>query len=472
MFDISIAADTDSYKFGHADMFDPAVRYVSSYGEARSDEHFDRALFTGLQGWLKSIKPLTHSDVDEMEELALAHCGLFPSKWMRRIVDVHGGFAPVRIEALPEGLVVPNHNCLYQVVNTDPEMPGIGQFVETALLRAVWYPTTVATLSWYLKQDLLKYLRRTCDNPEQEILFRLHDFGARGASSLETAARGGLAHLINFRGSDTVPALLAARRWYSEPLAAHNIPAMEHATVCSWGVAGEEEALRSAIEKFMGPGKMLSALVDTYDLYNCVDNIIGKNLKELILRKGGTLVLRPDSGDPVSVALYVVQSLAKSFGATSNNKGFLVLNPAVRVIYGDSINRTSMNSILTALEINGFSAENVTFGMGGGLLQGVNRDTLGFAQKASAVTSGHTGWVGIAKNPITSRQKISKRGRLMVVQTEDGIETVPEGTYPDERNLLRPVWDTGTLLRDQTLAEVRALSDQAEAVRSRYAAAV
>ncbi len=470
MFDISIAADTDSYKFGHPDMYDPTVRHLSSYGEARSDEHFDRALFAGLQGWLKSLKPLTHDDVDEMEELALEHCGLFPSRWMRRIVDVHGGWAPVMIEALPEGLVVPNRNCLYQIVDKDPEMRGIAQFIETPLLRAVWYPTTVATLSWHLKQDLLKHLNKTCDNPEEEVLFRLHDFGARGATVVEAAARGGLAHLFNFRGSDTVPALLAARRWYSEKVAAYNIPAMEHGTICSWGPDGEEAALRSAIEKFMGPGKKLSVLVDTYDLYNCVDNIVGKNLKDLILGKGGQLVVRPDSGDPVSVALYVVKSLANSFGATLNKKGYLVLHPSVRVIYGDSINRTSMSAILVALEINGFSAENVIFGMGGGLLQGVNRDTLGFAQKVSAIANGHRGWTGVAKNPVTSRQKVSKKGRLMVVQTEHGIETVPEGTYPAERNLLQPVWDTGTLLRDQTLSEIRALSDTAVAPHHRYAA--
>ena len=44
--------------------------------------------------------------------------------------------------------------------------------------------------------------------------FKLHDFGARGVSSLESAMLGGMAHLVNFRGTDTLtgpgPAVLAA----------------------------------------------------------------------------------------------------------------------------------------------------------------------------------------------------------------------------------------------------------------------
>lgn len=461
MFDISIAADTDSYKFGHSEMFNPGMEHLSSYGGTRSDEVFTKSLFLGPQMYLKELKPLTMADVEEAHDLAMEHCGVFPLRWMKRIVEVHGGWAPVKVQALPEGTVVPNHNACYQVVDKDPEMAGIGQYMESALLRAVWYPTTVATVSWHMKQDLRKWLNKTCDEPEEQLLFRLHDFGARGASSRESAAIGGVGHLVNFRGTDTFPALLGARRWYGERCAGFNIPAMEHATICSWGRDGEEAALRNGIEKYMGPGRMFSALVDTYDTDNCVDNIIGRNLKSLILSKGGTLVLRPDSGDPVSVCLRIIKSLANSFGYAVNKKGFMVLNPAVRVIYGDSINRVTMNSILTALYINGFSAENVTFGMGGGLLQDVLRDDLGWAQKGSAIrdSSVSSDWIGIQKDPATARQKRSLKGRLMVVQDAGVIKTVVEGTYPAERNLFQDVWDTGNLLRDQPFSDVRERSE-------------
>jgi nicotinamide phosphoribosyltransferase len=312
-----------------------------------------------------------------------------------------------------------------------------------------------------VKQDIRAFLERTCDNPEQELLFRLHDFGARGASSLETAARGGLAHLINFNGSDTLPALMMARRYYDEPLAAYNIPAMEHSTVCAWGRDGEERAYANAIDKFLtGPGTMLSIPPDAYDLHNAIDVIIGKNLKDKIIKSGGRLVVRPDSGDPVSEVMFALRSLAKNFGYTTNSKGFMVLHPAVRIIQGDGVNEQSIHAIMTAMEINGFSIENVAFGMGGGLLQSVNRDTLGFAQKANAVSNGQYAWTGISKAPATALQKTSKKGVQMVVREEGRIVTVPEGTYPAERNLLQPVWQDGQLLRKQSLQSLRDNSNE------------
>jgi nicotinamide phosphoribosyltransferase len=152
--------------------------------------------------------------------------------------------------------------------------------------------------------------------------------------------------------------------------------------------------------------------------------------------------------------------LARNFGYTTNRKGYMVLHPSVRIIQGDGVNEESIHSIMTAMEINGFSIENVAFGMGGGLLQSVTRDTLGFAQKANAVCSGHEGWIGISKEPVTARQKTSKKGVQMVVREEGRIITVPEGTYPSYRNLLLPVWEEGRLLRKQSLSNLRDNSNQ------------
>jgi nicotinamide phosphoribosyltransferase len=44
-------------------------------------------------------------------------------------------------------MIAPSSVPLAQVVNTDPRMPWLATFIETALLRAIWYPTTVGTLS-------------------------------------------------------------------------------------------------------------------------------------------------------------------------------------------------------------------------------------------------------------------------------------------------------------------------------------
>lgn len=462
MFQISSVLDTDSYKFGHFNMLPSGAQYICSYGEARSDDRWRQAMFFGLQAWLKSLLPVSADDVEEARELAIPHCGVFNYEGWMRIVNEFGGVLPIRIDALPEGMVVPNRTALYQIRSTRPGFAWVTQYVEAALLRAVWYPSSVATLSWHVKQDIREFLEKTSDNPEQELMFRLHDFGARGASSRETAALGGMAHLVNFNGSDTLPGLLAARKYYGEKLAAYNIPAMEHSTVCAWGRDGEEQAYANAIDKFLtGPGTMLSIPPDAYDLHNAIDVILGRNLRDKIIASGGRLVVRPDSGDPVSEVMFALRSLANRFGYATNKKGYAVLHPSVRIIQGDGVNEVSIHSIMAAMELNGFSIENVAFGMGGGLLQSVTRDTLGFAQKANAVSSGHEAWIGISKTPATASQKVSKKGVQMVVEDDNGrVVTVPAGTYLESRNLLQPVWEEGELLRDQSFAEVRALSNR------------
>jgi nicotinamide phosphoribosyltransferase len=234
---------------------------------------------------------------------------------------------------------------------------------------------------------------------------------------------------------------------------------MEHSVICAWGEADEAKAYENAIDKFLKPGAMLSVVPDAYDLHNAIDVILGQQLKDKIVNSGGVLVVRPDSGDPVSEVMFAVRSLAHRFGYTTNKKGYMVLNPCVRVIQGDGVNKDSIKSIMAALEINGFSIENVAFGMGGGLLQSVNRDTLGYAQKAWAVSSGHEGWVGINKKPVTASQKTSLKGVHMVVEDEGKIVTAPVGTFAPERNLLQPVWEDGKLLREQSLSEVRAIAN-------------
>jgi nicotinamide phosphoribosyltransferase len=459
MFEINSVMDTDSYKAGHAEMLPPGVQFLSSYGTARSDEVWNYSVFSHLQTWLKTLRPVTKDDVLEAHEVMMQHCGVFNLDGWMRLVKECGGILPIAIDALPEGMVVPNRTPLYTIRNTRPGFAWVPQYVESPLLRAVWYGSTVATLSWTVKQEIRKYLEKTCDNPEAELSFRLHDFGARGVSSRESAALGGLAHLINFSGSDTLPGLLAARRYYGEPMAAHNIPAMEHSVICAWGESEELSAYENAIDKFMKPGAMLSVVPDAYDLHNAIDVILGQKLKDKIVKSGGVLVVRPDSGDPVSEVMFAVRSLANRFGYTTNKKGFMVLNPCVRVIQGDGVNKDSIKSIMAALEINGFSIENVAFGMGGGLLQSVNRDTLGYAQKAWAVSGDNKQWLGINKKPVTASQKTSLKGVHMVVEDDGKIVTAPKGAFAAERNLLQPVWADGKLLREQSLAEVRGIAN-------------
>jgi nicotinamide phosphoribosyltransferase len=194
---------------------------------------------------------------------------------------------------------------------------------------------------------------------------------------------------------------------------------------------------------------------DSWDVFHATREIWGKRLKAQVEASGGTLVVRPDSGDPEAVPVEVVALLADAFGARVNAKGYRVLNDRVRVIQGDGINERSIARILDALAARGFAADNIAFGMGGQLLQALDRDTLKFAMKASAVRFDGD-WIDVAKKPATDPAKASKPGRLAVTKRDGRLVSVRERDLGGQANLLAPVYETGRLLRDQSFAEVRA----------------
>ena len=210
---INLILNTDSYKVSHWVQYPPGMDAMFSYIESRGGL-YDRTLFFGLQAILKEhlSKPVTAADIDEAKELLTAHGEPFNERGWRYIVDAHGGRVPVTIRAVREGTVVPTLNVLATVESTDPQSFWIASYLETLLLR-VWYPTTVATISWHIKQLIRRYLTETSDDPSGQLPFKLHDFGSRGVSSLESAGLGGLAHLVNFKGTDTVAALVAGRKF-------------------------------------------------------------------------------------------------------------------------------------------------------------------------------------------------------------------------------------------------------------------
>jgi nicotinamide phosphoribosyltransferase len=456
---VSIILNADSYKLSHFQQLPPGAQYLYSYIESRGGT-YDRTVFFGPQMFLKGdlSKRVTPGDISEAEDIVRAHGLPFNREGWDTIVRDHGGRLPLAIYAVPEGTVVPTKNALMSVVNTDPRFAWLTSYVETALLRSVWYPTTVATQSWFIKQDIRAALERTCDNPEAILPFRLHDFGARGVSSRESAGIGGAAHLVNFMGTDNIDGILYARRFYGEQMAGYSIPAAEHSTITSWGEAREKDAYENMLDAFGGPGKLVAVVSDSYDLFGAIKNIWGGSLREKVRAMGGTLVVRPDSGDPTVVPVQAIEMLADLFGFTVNSKGFKVLPDCVRVIQGDGINRESINVIMNSLIAKGFSVENIAFGMGGALLQGVNRDTQRFAMKASAISINGV-WQPVQKNPKTDPGKRSKAGRLALVRGPGGFQTLPLDGHAYE-NLLVPVWKNGELLKDWTFSEVRARSNE------------
>ena len=357
---------TDSYKHSHFLQYPPEARIISAYAEARPGGVAEEAVFLGLQPFLIDYlaKPVTTADIDEAEALLAVHGEPFNRTGWEAIVADHGGFLPLEITALPEGTVVPTSVPMLQIRNTDPRMPWLTTFIETALLRAIWYPTTVATISRQIREVIAAGLAKTSDDPEGQLPFKLHDFGARGVSSGESAALGGMAHLVNFAGTDTLEGILAARRYYGAEMAGFSIPAAEHSTMTSWGKARESDAYTNMLEQFDG---VLAVVSDSYDLDNAVNAIWGGTLKDRVLARDGTLVVRPDSGDPVETPLRTIEALWRHFGGSVNAKGYRVLDPHVRVIQGDGMTPATIAQLVDRVIGAGYAIDNITFGMGGGL---------------------------------------------------------------------------------------------------------
>ena len=433
MCEHNIVLDTDSYKASHWLQYPPNTTRVFSYIESRGGRH-DHTVMFGLQYYLQKYlaNRVTTKDVKEAAEFFKAHGEPFNEDGWMHIVHEHGGKLPLRIRAVPEGTVVPVSNALVTVENTCDQCFWITSWVETMLLR-IWYPITVATESRYIKSIIKAYLDLTSDDPAAEINFKLHDFGARGVSSQESACIGGAAHLVNFMGSDTVVGVLTANRYYNTPMAAFSIPAAEHSTITSWGRDNEAEAYRNMLRQYGKPGALLAVVSDSYDIYNACENIWGGTLKQEVIDSGAVVVVRPDSGHPATVVLKCLQLLDSKFGHTVNSKGYKVLNN-VRVIQGDGVNADSIAEILNAALGASYSATNIAFGMGGALLQQHNRDTQQFAMKCSYMEADGKG-IRVTKNPITDKGKKSKGGKLDLVRSPTNNELATVAQCTDSKGL-------------------------------------
>lgn len=421
----NIILATDSYKLNHWNQYPKGTETVYSYFESRPGAKWPYTIFFGLQYLLKRYlegQVVTEEKIEEAKELAAVHFGsdgLFNEEGWRYILEECGGVLPLKIKAVPEGTVVPQSNVMMTVENTDPKCFWLTNAVESLLVHA-WYPSTVATLSAATLSTIEAYLDLTAESKDG-LPFMLHDFGYRGASSHESAAIGGAAHLINSRGTDTLPAMLLARDYYNaqyEDLA-FSVPATEHSVMTARGPGGEIDTVDQLIEEY--PNGILSVVADSYNTREFVDTL-GTRFKDRILARGGKLVIRPDSGDPVAITVMVTKKLWDAFGGTINDKGFMVLDPHVGVLWGDGIDSPGINQILKGTTSVGFSAENYVFGMGGGLLQKVNRDTQSFAFKCSAQKRNGQ-WHDVYKD---TKGKESKRGRLELVRDHGILTTIQE----------------------------------------------
>jgi len=466
---INMSILTDAYKETHYRLLDPDIEYVYSYLESRGVNDKGVApetLFFGLQMLMKTYmegEVINQNMIEEGREFCKNLFGddYFNYDGFTKLIAKHGGKLPVRIKALPEGIVVPSHNILVSIENTDPEFPWLVNFLETILLNGTWYPITVATTSYAIKKLILKYAEIT--GGSDFVYFHLNDFGYRGCSSIETAGIGGAAHLVNFYGTDTLRGIQYANFYYKAKetckTVGMSVPASEHSATIGWGKNREKEAYEHFMKAY--PNGILSIVSDSYDLYNAVDKIFGQELKNMIFERNGQLVVRPDSGYPPQVALQTIKLLDKYFGSETNTMGFKTLNNKVRVIYGDFIRYGMIDDILSNLMEAGYSTDNIVFGMGGALLQQVHRDTYKFAFKTSAVKRKEsTTWTDAKKEPSTDAGKNSKAGRMILTQDENGeFHTELETPFNKDKDILVTVFENGKIVKEWNFAEIRHLSE-------------
>jgi nicotinamide phosphoribosyltransferase len=449
--------NTDSYKFSHYLQYPKGTEYVYSYIESRGGA-YPASLMFGLQYILKEYLsvPFNLTDINNAEKIAIAHGEPFNREGFLYILDKYNGYWPVRIQAVPEGNLVPIGNALVTIVNTDAHCAWVTSFLETQLMR-LWYPITVATREYYLRKLIEQYITETADDALAGVGFKLNDFGARGASSTETSAIGGMAHLVSFLGSDNVLALEAAIRYYNAtgPVG-FSIPAAEHSTMTSWGGReGEPLAMENMLDKFNKPNSLVAVVSDSYDLWNAIDSYWGGRFLERIKNSGGTVVVRPDSGDPVHTAVNTVMQLMNKVGATINSKGYAILPPYFRVIQGDGINEETISEILFKMKQLKLSADNIAFGMGGAMLQQVNRDTMKFAMKCSAICVDGK-WREVFKDPITDKGKTSKKGLVHLYKINNKFVTTAEPSWGDDKvSAMNTVFENGRILVDESFDRIK-----------------
>jgi nicotinamide phosphoribosyltransferase len=443
---------TDSYKHSHAPLYPAGTQFVASYFEARSGRWAPYTVFYGLQYILEKYlagKAVTQKKIDEGDEIVTAHMGqgVFNREGWEYILDEYNGALPVQIRAVPEGSKIPVQNVLMTVENTDPRVPWLTSWLETILVQ-LWYPCTVATQSYEIRRLMDWYAEETGD--KGGVPFKLHDFGFRGVSSVESAAIGGSAHLLSFLGTDTMTALRMAREYYGAKMAGFSIPASEHSTMSAWLRDGQTDAMRNMLQKY--PNGVIACVSDTWDIFAACRDIWGGALKNDVMNRNGTLVVRPDSGNPLEVVMTCLETLGEKFGFTVNDKGYKVLDPHVRLIQGDGVDKDLINAILGAMKHAGWSIDNIAFGMGGALLQKLNRDTMQFAFKCCAAKVDGQ-WRDVYKDPITSRAKRSKAGLMKLVKVDGTYKTVPLNAVGED--VLETVFDNGKIVRTITFDEIR-----------------
>ncbi len=459
MIENNICLLTDSYKVTHHYFYPKGTEKIYSYLESRVGAEFNKTIFYGLQYILKKYlegQIVTQEKIDEADNLIANHIGpdIFNRDGWQYILDEHDGHLPIEIKAVAEGTPVDVGNALMTVENTDDKSYWLPNYLEPLLLQ-VWYPSTVATLSAEVRKLCNFYLEVT-GSVKDNLDFMLHDFGYRGATSTESSMLSGSAHLLSFSGTDTIAALTIPENYYNDSnLYGFSVQATEHSVMTSLGPEGEISQILNVIDN--AKDGVLSLVIDSYNYRNFLEESgkSGTELNEAILNfldgEDNKVVFRPDSGEPVSTTIDCLNLLSEGFGSHLTDKGYKVFDLNIGLLWGDGLNYQKIRDILFAMKSAGWAAQNIIFGMGGGLHTAVNRDTQRNAFKCSAQLRDGV-WHDIFKNPLDSSKK-SKTGRFKLIRENNSFRTVPIDSEGED--YLQTVFKDGELLIDDTFADIK-----------------
>lgn len=454
----NIMLATDSYKISHANMLPEDLTYMETYSESRGGD-YPYTLFFGMQYYIKSFLTgvqVTEEKIQEAVELYSVHFGsdkVFPEDKWRYILKEHNGILPIKIESVKEGSIVPVHNVLFKVSSTDKNCPWLVGIVETMLMR-LWYPISVASNSMLGKEIMDHHFEISGEN--SDTLFMLHDFGYRGVSADEQAWIGGAAHLLSFKGTDTVAGIRMLQKYYNTGVQGFSVPASEHMVMSIRGRENERQAYIDAFKAY--PTDILSLVSDTYDIYKTCEMLgTDEELRNLILNRDGKFVIRPDSGVPVEVLTKCLEIIEKYFGSTTNSKGYKTVNEKIGFLWGDGVSVGKIHTYLEVLEHKGWSMDNFVWGGGKEILQNFTRDTIKFAIKCSyAELNGKS--VDVYKDPITGKSKKSKKGKqFLIYNDETGYKTINHHElekYQWNFNCLQTVFENGELMNEQSYEDI------------------
>lgn len=466
---------TDAYKIGHQLLYPKGTQKVYSTLTPRKNSYFpwdDKMVVFGYEAFFKKIKEQFNDGFFNLEkseaiepaiEVISSVMGPDVGERVRpKFEKLHDlGYLPIKVQALPEGSLVPMQVPVLTIENTDDNFYWLPGYLETSLLSETFVTSTVASTARMFKKIGARYAEKTSDNFSESkpsfLDFQFHDFSERGQHGNEAAKLSGMAHLTSFTGTDVLQAVSYVKDLFNTEkvdLIGASVLATEHSVMEVLGT-NQKKAYQELIEN--NPEGILSVVSDTYDYWEVVDEVLPA-LKEQVLARNGKLVIRPDSLDDVKQGLVdTLNSLWNTFGGEINSKGYKVLDSHIGLLHGEGVTLDNIEEYMDAIVEAGFSTENIVFGVGAYVYSVLaSRDSFGQALKAtSATVSGEER--AVFKDPKTKTESFKKslKGRV-VVSGKSGSYTVEDGfdtqSASQEENQLKTIFspEEGFLLNDIT----------------------